>query len=550
MSTATIAEVATRKKAAKRSAFAALFLVVAQVVSTHTAIQWPSPFYQKNPTAFSRDILGCELWEKQVDILEGIRDHQRVSVRSGHKIGKSNTAAVAALWFYCSFPDARVVMSSTTSRQVDAILWRELRKIKARSGLCVSCKKENEERIKRHEPSLKRPCAHSALIDGKEGELARTGLKSEDFREIVGFTAKEAEAVAGVSGANLLYLIDEASGVPDVIFEAIEGNRAGGEGTRVALFSNPTQTSGEFFRSHTDKKEFYKCIHVSSCDTPNAKSGQMLIPGLATAGWIAEKREEWGEESALYQVRVLGNFAQESATRVIGLHVVTEAEARWPDTIGEGPLHVGVDVARFGDDDTAIAVRRGDRIEELITFNGLREEEVASRVVQTVRKHHRSGEPKAVVKVDSCGGIGMRVCFALRGYVNDVELVPVNVSEVSRLRNEFPLLRDQLWFGLASWLREGGAVPEDAKLSAELVAPEFSFDARQRRRVESKDEMRRKLKRSPDRADAVALAVWDPAIYGAQAGNQSVDDEPEPDTSSDFYDAGVIDPYGGGGDFQ
>jgi hypothetical protein len=189
---------------------------------------WPSTKYQADPVAFAREVLGLTLWSKQIELLEAIRNHKRVAAKSGHKVSKSHTLAIASLWFFCSFPDARVVMSSVTSRQVDAILWRELRKMHVRS---------------------------SVPIDGDMHELARSGFKARDFREIVGFTAREAEAVAGISGANLLYLLDEASGIDDDIFEAIEGNRAGG--ARLAMTSNPTRTDGEFFEAFNANAHLY-----------------------------------------------------------------------------------------------------------------------------------------------------------------------------------------------------------------------------------------------------------------------------------------------------
>src|SRR5690606_35865340 len=123
-------------------------------------------------------------------ILEAVRDHQRVAVSSGHKCGKSMSAAILSLWYYCSFPNARAIMSSTTARQVDQILWRELKMVRTRGGKCVACKAADPEDRK-----IARPCPHSALIEGDIGELARTGLKSPDFREVFGFTAREAEAV-------------------------------------------------------------------------------------------------------------------------------------------------------------------------------------------------------------------------------------------------------------------------------------------------------------------------------------------------------------------
>ena len=319
----------------------------AQLRADHEAladerIKWPSKKYRDDPVGFAHDILGVEPWAKQVEILEALRDHRRVAVRSGHKTGKSNSMGIAALWFYCSWPDARVVMSSTTSRQVDTILWRELTMLNARGGRCLSCKRELKALMDSGvhqidaEEQIPKPCAHSALIDGEIGRLARTGMRSVDFRTISGFTAKEAEAVAGISGRNLLFLIDEASGVPDEIFEAFEGNRAGG--ARIALFSNPTNTVGEFFDAFHSKAELYHCIKVSSKETPNVVEGRVVIPGLAELDWCVEKAKEWGENSPQYRVRVEGDFPVGEDGRIFTLQAILEAEQRWEDVDADGRL--------------------------------------------------------------------------------------------------------------------------------------------------------------------------------------------------------------------
>ncbi len=214
--TPTIADLVQARRQKRRiTCFGVLKDGLRSQIEEAKTIVWPSPRWRNDIIGFAHDVLGVGTWNRQEDLLRAIQEHPRVSCRSGHKVSKSNTAAIVALWFYCSFPDARVVMSSVTSRQVDAILWREMRKIKAKAKF---------------------------PIDGDMHEMARSGLKAFDFREVVGFTAREAEAVAGISGANLLYLLDEASGIPDSIFEAIEGNRAGG--ARVVMFSNPTRTKG------------------------------------------------------------------------------------------------------------------------------------------------------------------------------------------------------------------------------------------------------------------------------------------------------------------
>ncbi|EYF00197.1 hypothetical protein [Chondromyces apiculatus] len=478
-------------------------------------IAWPSERYQAAPGRFFREVLGVEPWHKQDEVLEAlVPERARVSVKSGHKVGKSSLGAGAALWFYCSFLDARVIMSSVTDRQVNQILWRELRMLHARA---------------RHP------------IDGHLHELARTGFRSADFREVVGFTAKEAEAVAGISGRNLLYILDEASGIPDAIYEAVEGNRAGG--ARVLMLGNPTRVEGEFFRSHSDKREFYRTFTISSEESPNVREGRAVIPGLATREWVEEKRQEWGEESALFQVRVRGNFARQDASTVIPLYLVDEAEERWHEVAAEGRLHVGVDVARFGDDDSVAIPRRGCKALEVVAWHGLDEQTLAAQVVQVVRRHRSPREQKAAVKVDACGGIGIRVVGHLHAYQEEIEVIPVNVAERSRLPGEFPLLRDQLWFALRDWLKDGGAIPEDAKLAAELVAPRFEFDLRQRRKVESKDELRKRLKRSPDRADALALCAWEPLVFQPPAEDEDFSREDDRAHAFDAYGGSGFDAY-------
>lgn len=493
---------------------------------------WPNEKYQQDPVAFFREVLGITPWSRQIEIAEAVRDCPRVTVRSGHKVSKSNTAAGIALWFYCSFSDARVVMSSVTSRQVDEILWRELSMRRARSLI---------------------------PIDGEIGKLARTGLKSRDFRQIVGFTASEAEAVAGISGANLLYILDEASGIPDLIFEAIEGNRAGG--ARTLYLGNPTKNEGTFFESHTSKRDFYRAIHISSEETPNVIEGRDVIPGLATRAWVEEKRAEWGVDSALYQVRVRGEFPLEDARKVVQLHLVSEAEERWEDTSAAGRLHVGIDPAGLGDDEAGLVARRGGKVLEVATRRGLTEDDLVTEAMQFIRRHRVRGEQPAAVKVDITGGgggLGGRFAAKLRerhgtarnGVATEVEVVGVDGAAKST-DSRYPLMRDALWFSVAEWLRGGGALPperladgsycaaHDKKLSPELTCPGYSLDIHERPKVDQKDDIRAKLKRSPDRADALALAIFEPASVRAE--NQRDESPPDLDWYSSVSQG--IDPY-------
>jgi len=474
-------------------------------------IRFPSPHYQHTPVAYFREVLGVEPWHKQIEIIEAVRDHPRVAICAGHKVSKSHTAAGIALWFYSSFTDARCVMSSTTSRQVDQILWRELRMMRARSGRCVDCKRADPDGF-----IIKRPCPHSTTIDGEQGDLARTGLKSDDFREIVGFTAREAEAVAGVSGSNLLYLIDEASGVPDVIFEAIEGNRAGG--ARLVLLGNGTRNEGEFFEAFNSKSNLYKTIRVSSEESPNVVQRRIVIPGLATYEWIEEKKIEWGVDSSLYRVRVLGQHATHEEGRIFSLHRIGEAEQRWFETAPTGRLFIGIDPAGASGsgDETAMAPRRGFKMLTVIsTWRGLNEEQILVQLLLMIKAHALPRETPVVV-IDREGEVGNRLAVKLREHLAQrpaaFELVTVRASDRAvRQPQIYDRMRDELAANLDAWMRDGGAIVEDAKLEKELHPHEWKQAVNGRLKLmPPKDQLKKQIGRSPDRFDALCLSCWEP----------------------------------------
>lgn len=527
-----------------------------------SGITWPSDKYREDPCAFAEEILGMRLWSAQRRILEAVRDHKRVTVRSGHKIGKSCTAAIIALWFYCTFLDARVVFTSVTARQVDAILWRELGKIVAKAGCCLACRSAARE-AHRPEP---RPCPHSSLIDGRMNSLARSGFRARDFREIQGFTARDAEAVAGISGANLLYIPDEASGIEDPIFEAIEGNRAGG--ARMVMFSNPTRTEGEFYRSHTEKalefdksgapvldangkqRGFYYAIRVSSEETPNVLEQREVFPGLAGHEWIEEKRAEWGVDSPLYKVRVLGEFAENEDGKILSVHAITEAEARWYETPADGRLFVGIDPAGPGEggDESGFALRRGKKVLAVYGLRGLSEGAHLAHALGFIAEQRGANEPPPVVVIDREGPIGAAVLGLFRAHaeIHPEAFRVVGVRSSDRARRNavaYDRVRDELWANLETWIRDGGAIPEDTRLSKELHAPSWEGQTNGRLKATPKSELRKMLGRSPDRADAVCLSAWDAISVREERGDARDEREARP-----LADAGaVFDPYGGAG---
>jgi hypothetical protein len=409
-------------------------------------------------------------------------------------------------------------MTSTTARQVDAILYREVRKLFGRAKL---------------------------PLDGEPAVLARSGIKAPDFRELTGFTAREPEAVAGISGKNILYIVDEASGVVDPIYEAIEGNRAGG--ARVLLLSNPTRTEGEFFEAFESKAQFYSCFTVSSEDTPNVVQGREVIPGLATREWVDEKRLEWGEESPLYKVRVRGEFVRNETGKIISLHALEESEQRWEDASETGRLFIGLDPAGPAEegDESVFAVRRGFKHLALLPLRALTAQAHLAHLLGIISEHRQRREPPPVVVIDSLGKVGSEVAGILRAHLEqrptDFELVLVRASD--RAHREpfvYDHVRDELWANLARWVKDGGALLADTKLAKELTMPEWVGQLNGKLRATDKKILRKLLGRSPDRADAVALSVWEPASVGevAERPRERDDDlDDAPDRTLDPYAA-------------
>lgn len=443
--------------------------------------------YVNDPIGFAKKI-GLRLWKRQRDILHGIVANKKVAVCSGQKVSKSNTFVVAALWWTATRGRGRVLFTAPANSQVRDILWKELRRI------CNSVTPDGR--------------TVSEILGVEPAILPSTGMQWPDGREIIGFSADTPERMQGFSGPNTLALLDESSGIADEIFEAIQGNAAGGG--HIAAAGNPTQQSGWFFDAFHTKREFWFRLEISSEETPNCTGEEPPIPGLADPDFIKSMEREHGRESAFFKVRILGKFAGTASNAIIGLALIDPAKLLWKNRVSEPTesLELGVDVARFGDDESTIAPRRGNRAYEIESVHGFDTVAVAGKVNEVIDKHRRPGE-RVSIKIDTSGGYGAGVADLLRSQNREgISVFDVNSSEKSDDPEKYVNVRSQLHFAVRDWLKDGGELPEDPKLEAELLTPTYSYDARNRMKVESKDEIKKRLKRSPDRSDALALSIY------------------------------------------
>jgi phage terminase large subunit len=520
-----------------------------EVARSSRSPTWPTDRYRRDPVGFARDILGVEPWSKQIEILESVRDHPLTSCKSGHRIGKSLIAGTASEWFYGSFEDARVIMTAPTSRQVEGIMWREVRRLFERSGRCVECKRDD--------PTGPRPCPHSAILDGELSIKPATGLVSKNFREIRGYTAKDVEAITGTAGANLLFIIDEASGVADAIFEGLEGNRAGwaeeaGVMVRLLMLGNPTKTRGAFYDSHEHpkKKLVYNRITVSSRETPNVVAGKVIYPGLATREWIAQMEAKYGVDSAFVKVRVDGLFPVGEDGKAFSIDLITRSQERWDEADAGGPLYIGIDPA--GDsgtgDDAAFAARRAFKQLALRTFLGLTPDAHGERLLDLIAELREHPRERVIVIVDAEGPVGTRVYKALARLARASKVFEVHPVLASarppREAAEYDRTRDLLAAYLHRWIRDGGALLVDELLEAELHVLEWAKVDGKRgvQKITPKKEIKRELGRSPDRYDATALSTFEPSTASKRTGHGEDDDDLD-DDDDDFVPADINDPF-------
>jgi hypothetical protein len=485
--------------------------------------------YRDDPCAFAADVLGLKLWSAQRRALEAVRDHRRVSWRTGHGLGKSVSAATIMAWWACARLGA-VIFTAPTGRQTQQVLWRAL-------SLIVR--------------GAKRP------LGGELKELASNGWKFPgDDRFVVGFTADSPEALAGFHHPRMLVVVDEASGVSVPMFETIKGALTGD--SRLFLVGNPTQLSGEFFESHGKKSGIYYRLHTSAYDSPNVTGECEPIPGLVDKLMIDEQAADYGEDSSAFAVRVLGEFPSAGVDSVISLGLVELARDRWDARAANAcvaRLEIGVDPARFGDDSSCIAIRRGAFLLGIIEAKKLDAIKLSELVGQTVQ-HHRRASERAIVRVDSTGLGGPVVDILKRDLSEMAQVIGIGAGE-SSTNPAYQRRRDELWYVLRDWLKDGGSFAADSRLEAELIAPRYTFSPTQKLIVESKDELRKRLRRSPDRADAVALAVYAPAAlsvryawdspfkspgftFGDNDSSVGPDDDDDSPLSSGNYTGGLI----------
>ena len=441
--------------------------------------------YRHDPVAFVKNVFKVEPDDWQTQFLEAIADNnRRISVRSGHGVGKSTAASWAMLWYLLTRYPVKVVVTAPTSSQLFDALFAEIKRW-----------------VKEMDPALQE------LLEVKSDRIELRPSPTEAFISARTSRAEQPEALQGIHSDNVMLVADEASGVPEAVFEAAAGSMSGHAAVTI-LLGNPVRSSGYFYETHNRLRDEWFTLHVN-CEKSRRVSKE----------FVREMAIKYGEESNAYRVRVLGEFPLSDDDTMIPFSVVEQAMNRDIEVDQFAPMTYGIDVARFGSDKSALAKKKGNVITEVKKWQGLDLMQLVGAIKAEYDAEETEDRPIAIY-VDSIG-LGSGVVDRLREL--DLPVFGINVSESPAMKGSYMNLRAELWGKMKHWLEQRGcALPKEDDLLADLTAPRYSFSSSGKLRIESKDEMKKRGLASPDMADACILTLAGDAavgIYGSSGAS-------------------------------
>ncbi|MFR8620208.1 MAG: DEAD/DEAH box helicase family protein [Romboutsia timonensis] len=436
--------------------------------------------YWDNPVWFAEDMLGFKADKWQQDVLMALAKHPKVSIRSGQGVGKTGLESIALTWYLLTRPFPKVIATAPTKQQLYDVLWAEVAKWLVGSHV------------------------------EKFLEWTKTKIYMKGYSERWWATAKTATRPENMQGFHedyMLFVVDEASGVADPIMEAILGTLSGAE-NKLLMCGNPTRTSGTFYDSHNRDRDLYKTFKVSSMDSPRTSKEN-----------IEMLRRKYHEGSDPWRVRVLGEFPKGESDSLISLELVEHATTRQIDISSDYTLHLGTDIARYGDDETIIAPRIGGKVFDLQTYSKQSTMETVGCILRTADKFKALYPQVNRVKIkNDDDGLGAGVTDRLKEVVREqrlgYEIIPIqngsNAIEKDKYYNKasemWDVIREELDANFSNFLQGNEPsiqLPCDDKLIKQLSNRKYSVDSKGKIQIESKKEMKKRIGESPDRADAV-----------------------------------------------
>ena len=370
--------------------------------------------YRNDPVKFVREVLKVEPDPWQAELLNKVATGQRkISVRAGHGVGKSAAASWTIVWYFLTKHPCKIVLTAPTASPLFDALFSEVK-----SWI------------------RKLPEALQTLLEVTSDRVVLLAAPQDAFISCRTARAETPEAMAGVHSQNVLLVVDEASGIPEQVFEAASGSLSA-ESCCFIMLGNPVRTSGTFFDSHNRLKKEFHTMHVSCVDSPRVSKE-----------FIKEMAIRYSEDSSAFYVRVLGEFPKLDDETIISLALVEDAQNRDIQMSEMTPKIWGVDVARFGSDQSVLAERQGTVINWIESWKGKDLMQLTGLITNKYEELPPSQQPIEIL-VDSIG-LGSGVVDRLQELGLPVR--GINVAEAPSMRGQYVNLRAELWFRMKEWL--------------------------------------------------------------------------------------------------
>lgn len=437
----------------------------------------PEPWASRYPGCrFGPDAWACEILDEigaqvRANAFDGVHAVPpiRYAVSSGHGIGKSFLTACLVIWILATRPGSKGVVTANTASQLETKTFAEISKWLRRSLVADLFDIKASSIVSKESPESWRVDAQTCREENSESFAGQHSASSTSF-----------------------YIFDEASAVPDVIWEVAEGGLTDGE-PMMFVFGNPTRNTGRFRECFGKRRPQWNTRQIDSRSVFITNKAQM-----------EEWKKEYGEDSDFFRVRVKGQFPNASTMQFIPTALAEEAARREITNNKATAVVIGVDVARFGGDDSVIYTRIGRGWLPIKRYHGLSTTELVAKVKTAFGEVLKLGFPRdrIYINVDE-GGVGGGPKDILKddGY----PVRGIGFGEGADEKDLYARKREEMWGRMKLWLADGGSIPNDQALIDDLTAPEYDILPGGQVKLESKKDMKKRGLPSPDAADALAL---------------------------------------------
>lgn len=460
----------------------------------------------KSPLLFVTECIGATPSDQQAEALVKLPTSKRISIRSGHGTGKDAFAAWTILWFMTTRTYPKVACTAPTARQLGDILWSELAKWLRQSKVVDEFVIQKDKLFHKASPKEWWCRAISPSVRASK----------ED----------QAETLAGLHGDHLLIIVDEASGVNDPVYIPLEGAMTQ-EDNKVLLIGNPTKNTGYFHETQFNpaiSRKWTK-FHWDSRKSTNVSPEMVQF-----------FRDKYGEDSNIFRIRVAGEPPIDDENTFIPLSWAMQCVGNEFDVDETWPLYLGVDVARYGEDESIILPRRGNKVYQWEPFKGISTIKLAHHILRTYADNDASGV--GIDEIGVGGGVVDWLTEDPRGLGPDV-VYGVNVADASSNNRKWRRLRDELWdavrtkcmnttysFPDKTVRMKGININIGQELANELASVYYKLDANGAIQIESKQDLKARGFQSPNIADALCISEYFHSTafaYWGKKSNKTID---------------------------